>query len=1176
MKKLFALALVVLGLAACQTEPNELDVNVGGEVTTTVNISIPETTRATDSAKGAFENVDFAKYTIRYILQVYYNGEPSNERLVEYSDGNSVTFDVRLVSGRDYQFVAWADLVKGNNFQKNEWSNAHGIHYNTEHLHNITLKDTWVAMDETRDAFTATKKVNYSSTATIDLTLTRPFAKLRVITTDMEALNNIDIKPTKATVEYAVPHYNAFNAFEGKAIGDSKNRNIKHEDFDIVSYGEGVENGADMTLFTDYFFAENDDVVKFYLTVFDQNNAVIDETIAFNTDINVKRNYVTTISGNILTDRNNVKVDIHDAFYEPEHTENMWDGMSVSEPAYDETTKTYTVKNGAELAWIADQVNGVTRAASNNFQGKIIVLANNINLGGNEWTPIGGSGKYFEGTFDGGNFVVEDFQVTRQDGHAGLFGNARATIKNLTVKDVKIVSHHYAGAIVGQGYAKIENCHVNNIDITLTTKNGDWGDKAGGIIGQNCEGGMYVKKSTAQNVKIQGYRDLGGIAGMAHNNNRVSDCAVENITILQDLSVNYEDATPTTLGGVVGRKGSNVTDENNTESNVEISVIITEGLSQNLETEAYTVTSAEGLQTFAEMVENENEVDADILLGGDIDLSELVLTRAETSNWIPVGTSEKPFTGTFNGRGYTIKNLTLVESEAKEGKAYVGFFGYAKNATIKNVTFENVYINIPCLDIDHSQGHIGAVAGSLEGKSTIENVTVKGDIKVEATVTANGASRVAVVAGGNSYGNVTIKNVHVEASEGSYLKANNNVGAIAGQLQGKTVYENCSSNIDVTGTKFFAGGIVGLAGTNDTFTNCHTTGNITITAGREGRANDHYRVGGIAGGWSDGAKNTCVLTNCTYTGNVSGTNSDGSVANPLDYAGYVGRGYTLTNCAGSKVVIDGVAYIQKYDNVYGVYVDENGYDYIADGLRQNDKEYVVLNANGLVALAEKGIKAGDKVLLGADIDLAGVEFNGLNTFHPENNNTFDGQDYTVSNWTNNSGASDMGFIRNWVGTIKNVKFENCHLKTSGRSAIAAAKVYGNIENVTINNCSLEDSYWACGLVAGLYNAGNISGCTVTNSSIKSNGGTGAIVGVINESAGTRKVENCKVEGCTVNNTGAYGETYSGALICGMINISDSTVEFNGCSFANNSKEGKYVGDLYYSADEDVTVTIDGK
>ena len=112
MKRFLALAALVLGVVSCQTEPEGLDVNVGGEIDAIVNVTIPEAeTRATNSAEGAFKNVNFNDYTIRYILQVYYKGEPSKERLVKYSDGKSVVFPVRLVPGRDYSFVVWADLV---------------------------------------------------------------------------------------------------------------------------------------------------------------------------------------------------------------------------------------------------------------------------------------------------------------------------------------------------------------------------------------------------------------------------------------------------------------------------------------------------------------------------------------------------------------------------------------------------------------------------------------------------------------------------------------------------------------------------------------------------------------------------------------------------------------------------------------------------------------------------------------------------------------------------------------------------------------------------------------------------------------------------------------------------------------------------------------------------------
>ena len=388
----------------------------------------------------------------------------------------------------------------------------------------------------------------------------------------------------------------------------------------------------------------------------------------------------------------------------------------------------------------------------------------------------------------------------------------------------------------------------------------------------------------------------------------------------------------------------------------------TEGFQIN-ENGAVVVSSAEGLMAVAELINSvDGANDIDIVLGGDIDLS--ALTRAATSNWTPIGTPEEPYKGTFDGKGFSIKNLNVVETEAKEGKAYIGFFGYAKDVTIKNVVFENVNLNIPCLDIDHSQGHIGAVAGSLEGTSTIENVTVKGDIKVYATQDANGASRVAVVAGGNSYGNVTMKNVHVIANEGSYLIANNNTGALAGQLQGKNVFENCSSNIDVTVNKFFAGGIIGLAAGDSKFVDCHTTGDVAVVAGRDGRAHDQYRVGGIAGGWADGAKNVCTLENCSYTGKISGKNSDGSVANPLDYMGYVGRGYALNNCQGSTVVIDGIRFVQKYNTAAeaGIYdiTDTDGntvavaasaqdlanaFDALNDDDDTNDPDHIILTGD---------------------------------------------------------------------------------------------------------------------------------------------------------------------------------------------------------------------------------------
>lgn len=468
---------------------------------------------------------------------------------------------------------------------------------------------------------------------------------------------------------------------------------------------------------------------------------------------------------------------------------------------------------------------------------------------------------------------------------------------------------------------------------------------------------------------------------------------------------------------------------------------------------AYTVSDAQGLVNIAEDINNGTvDADANIELTGDIDLNDLT-TRAIASNWTPVGTSEKPFTGTFDGKGYTIKNLTLVESEAKEGKAYIGFFGYAKDADIKNVTFENVYINIPCLDIDHSQGHIGAVAGSLEGTSTIENVTVKGDINVYATQDANGASRVAVVAGGNSSGNVTMKNVHVIANEGSSLIANNNTGALAGQLQGKMVFENCSSNIDVTVNKFFAGGLVGIAAGDSYIKNCHTTGNVSVVAGREGRHNDEYRVGGIAGGWADGKTKVFTLEGCTYTGEVSGKNSDGTVAEPLDYAGYVGRGYTLANCAGSKVIIDGVEYVQKYDNVYGVYT--------IDGLTP------VATADELVAALE----ANEGVIFMNNIKIDPASMSnayGATGINVKYGQTIDGNGYTLD-IKGAGGTWDSG-INTTGGLIKNLTV------TGSFRGIFINHNSSHSEKVVLENVTLTGVTYTISCDQGLYQTIEATNC----------------------------------------------------------------------------------------------------
>ena len=466
-----------------------------------------------------------------------------------------------------------------------------------------------------------------------------------------------------------------------------------------------------------------------------------------------------------------------------------------------------------------------------------------------------------------------------------------------------------------------------------------------------------------------------------------------------------------------------------------------------------TVNSAEGLEQFAAEI-NAGDVasNATIVLGDDIDLAELSRSRAITSNWTPIGvSSENPFTGTFNGNGYTIRNFSYVVTGDDEAW-YVGLFGYAKDATIKNLVMENVTITSEQAYF----AEVGAVVGHLEGTSTLENITIKGDVKVAGNVNNVEASRIGAVVGGNASGNITIKNVHVTANAGSYVKGGSHVGGIAGQLQVANNFENCSTNIDVTAGRFFAGGIIGCGGQTDVYTNCHTTGNIAVVAGRANNDNDIHRVGGIAGGWNDGATKVCTLVNCSYTGTVSGQDANGTVAETLDYMGYVGRGYTLNGCQGSKVVIDGTEFVQQYNTA-----DKAGI-YTINGCTP------VSTADELVAALE----ANEGVYLMNDIKIDPASMSnayGATGINIKNGQTIDGGGHTL-NIQGAGGTWDSG-INTTGGIIRNITV------TGSFRGIFINHTSTHSEKVVLENVTLTGVVYTISCDQGLYQGIEATNCT---------------------------------------------------------------------------------------------------
>lgn len=182
-------------------------------------------------------------------------------------------------------------------------------------------------------------------------------------------------------------------------------------------------------------------------------------------------------------------------------------------------------------------------------------LMADIDLSGEEWTPIGSYEHPFDGIFDGGGHIIKNLNVDHSStNYQGLFGYAtNATIYNMHLLNPKVAGQDYVGSVVG--YAN-NSSHITDVLVTSNASSGnDYTVKAnygsgGGIVG-------YAKDATIERcmfrgqVKCSGW--TGGIVGNVFNNVTITDCAASNY--LQNLDATA-DASNIPVGGIVGGAGA--------------------------------------------------------------------------------------------------------------------------------------------------------------------------------------------------------------------------------------------------------------------------------------------------------------------------------------------------------------------------------------------------------------------------------------------------------------------------------------------------------------------------------------------------------------------------------------------------------------------------------------------
>lgn len=208
------------------------------------------------------------------------------------------------------------------------------------------------------------------------------------------------------------------------------------------------------------------------------------------------------------------------------------------------------------------------------------------------------------------------------------------------------------------------------------------------------------------------------------------------------------------------------------------------------------------------------------LSGSYILMNDIALKGA----WDPIGSFDSPFTGIFDGNGYTVSGLKKSWTAQEGDEIVLGLFAALQGAEVRNVAVSGSFsVTVPEDYYDETgKIAIGGIAGYVEDESLINNcvsnVSVSSDERSHYFFTDD-ISYHGGIAGyaGNSL-------IQFCRNTGSVTAANFNIGGIVGYSLSTNIYA-CQNDASITGG-FYTGGIVGYARSYSSISSCANTGEI--------------------------------------------------------------------------------------------------------------------------------------------------------------------------------------------------------------------------------------------------------------------------------------------------------------------------------------------------------------
>lgn len=174
----------------------------------------------------------------------------------------------------------------------------------------------------------------------------------------------------------------------------------------------------------------------------------------------------------------------------------------------------------------------------NDAKSSNVILQADIDMSGEEWTPIGsGMSTGYSGDFDGNGKYIKNLKVNVTAGNAGFFGGLAegAKVHDIKFTGAEITGSSSVGVIAGESLGIIDRCNVRNSKVT--------GNNAGGITGNNS---VQVNNCNVQDVIING-NYAGGISGVSHG--KIEYCTVSGKDTHTQITATGSNNR---AGGIVG------------------------------------------------------------------------------------------------------------------------------------------------------------------------------------------------------------------------------------------------------------------------------------------------------------------------------------------------------------------------------------------------------------------------------------------------------------------------------------------------------------------------------------------------------------------------------------------------------------------------------------------------